>query len=123
MRNLRPDATSITKDSSAHIVTMIAAEESLNSEVMTMASTRGGSKTRLGKYLYMVIDRNYYELPLFVGTLAEVAEFCNTDPNNINTAIHNAKKRGNQTIYAKIKLSKKDQRELRLELEQLKERK
>lgn len=68
--------------------------------------------SRRKEYLYMVVDRNYYDLPMFVGTIQEVAEFCDTKPINIKTAIHHAKKLKQKSKYEKIYIPKRERAKL-----------
>lgn len=55
--------------------------------------------------LYMVIDPDDdKELPLFCGTVEEVAEWCNTTVVNIRSAICHAKRRGQRSKYVRVEI-------------------
>ena len=57
------------------------------------------------KDLFVVIDINdKYELPLFVGSLQEVADYCNTNTYAIRSAICHAKRRGSKCRYVRVKV-------------------
>ena len=71
----------------------------------TKKRKRGGPPPR---YLYMVSDMDNEELPLFVGTLAELSEFTGVNRTSILSAISHAKSRGSKCKYSKIGLIEED---------------
>lgn len=73
------------------------------------------SRSKIGKYIYMVVDLDNDELPLCVGTLKEVADFCNTGVLNVTTAMINSKKKGYKCKYQKVKISKRERKEMNFE--------
>lgn len=54
--------------------------------------------------LYMVVDVENKELPLFVGTIEEVAEWAKTTKNNIRSAISHAKKKNQKSKFVRVKV-------------------
>lgn len=60
------------------------------------------------KKLYMIVDNDHQDLPLFIGTLKETAEWANTTPNVVLSAICNAKKRKTKTKFAKVEIEEEE---------------
>lgn len=59
--------------------------------------------------LWLVVDLNNNELPLFVGdSVREVADYANTTTNAVMSGIAHAKERGGRCRFVHVVLSKKD---------------
>ncbi|MCQ2609010.1 MAG: hypothetical protein MJ197_10045 [Bacteroidales bacterium] len=59
--------------------------------------------------LYVLVDpADEYELPVFVGTLSEMAAYMNVSENAIVSAISHAKKRKQVSKYKKVIISESD---------------
>lgn len=59
------------------------------------------------KYVYMIVSRDKYELPLFVcDTRQELSEYAGISPNHISAIMSHAKKLGGFCRYVKVKIGK-----------------
>lgn len=56
-------------------------------------------------FVYMKVTKDKYELPVAIAdTALELAEICGTTRTNILSAIINAKKRGQNSVYKKVEI-------------------
>lgn len=60
-------------------------------------------------YLYMVLDLENKELPLFVGTIQEVARYEGKKTNTISSAVSHAIERGSVSRYARVEIGEDDE--------------
>lgn len=58
-----------------------------------------------GKYLWMLVSDDDYELPLIVcDSIEELSKACGKEINTIRSAINHAEKRGSKSRYKRVKL-------------------
>lgn len=69
------------------------------------------------KYVYMIVSRDKYELPLFIcDTRDELSAYTGIHPNHISAIMSHAKKTGRPCIYVKVKIGKERRRTRRCSL-------